>query len=291
MRVHGIGFLAVLVCAAVAQTPSSNSGSASIELAPRAPNEYDPLLDLPRLPDKKVTLIGGSVTRLDRVTDKLTVQPFGAKPKMEVAFDTRTRFINNGKLANARELKPGQRIYLDTMLNGTKVFAKTVWIDNGDSTGSGRGQVVSFDPDRGSLIVRDELSSEPMKFQTGTSTEVRRGEQVLTLSQLRPGTLVALTFGPNQAGIGGVHTISVLAEPGSAFSFFGRITFLDLSRHLLAIANEPDNKTYEIQLESLPPGTVRGLHPGSQVGISAVFDGNHYVARGIEPVRGIEPIR
>jgi hypothetical protein len=289
MRIAAIGVFSVLSCAVFAQKPSLSSGPASIELAPRAPSDYDLLLDLPRLPDKKVTLIGGSVTRLDRVTDKLTVQPFGDKRKMEVAFDTRTRFINNGKHVDARELKPGQRIYLDTMLNGTKVFAKTVWIDSGESTGSGRGQVVSFDPERASLTVRDELSSEPMKFQTGSSTVARRGDQVVPLSQLRPGTLIALSFGPNQAGAGAVRAISILAEPGSAFSFFGQITFLDLSRHVLAIANEPDNKTYEIQLESLPPSTLRGLHPGSRVGIAAVFDGDHYMARSIEPVRNIEP--
>ena len=288
MRVAAIIIIAVLMCAAT-QGSAAQTGSPAIEPAPKATATYDPLLDLPKLPDKKVTLIGGSVTRLDRVTDRLTVQPFGAKQKMEVAFDPRTRFIDNGQQVDARVLQPGQRIYLDTMLNGTKVFAKTVWIDNASSTGSARGQVVSFDPAKGALLLRDELSSASVKFQTGSGTVVRQGDRVLPLTQLQPGALVALSFGPNQAGTGEVHAISILAEPGSAFSFFGRITFLDLSRHMLAIANEPDRKTYEIQLESLPPGTLRGLHPGSQVGISAIFDGNHYVARSIEPVRDIEP--
>ena len=291
MRTAVIGFFTVLSCAAAAQSPASPTGPAAIELAPRPSPTYDPLLDLPKLPEKKITLIGGTVTRLDRVTDRLTVQPFGAKQKMEVAFDTRTRFINNGQPVDARALQPGQRIYLDTMLNGTKIFAKTVWIGNSNSTGSGRGQVISFDPGRGTLLVRDEISSEPVKFQTGSATVVRRGDQVLPMTQLRPGTLIALTFGPTQSGMGGVSTISILAEPGSAFSFFGRITYLDLSRHMLAIANEPDNKTYEIQLESLPPSSLRGVHPGSQVGISAVFNGDNYIARSIEAVHGIEPAR
>jgi len=286
MRILAIGLLTTLTCAAAAQAaPPAGPSSGSIDLAPKTTHEYDPLLDLPPLPGKKITLIGGSITRLDRVNDRLTVQPFGAKRAMNIAFDTRTRFISNGKAADARDLKPGQRIYVDTMLNETKVFAKTVWIDNGDSTGSGQGQVISFDPARGSLAVRDELSSESMQFQTGSSTVVRRGDQTVPLSELRSGTLVALTFGPNQAGSGGVRSVTILAEPGSVFSFFGNITFLDLSRHVLAIANDPDNKTYEIQLESLPGGSVRGLHPGSRVGISATFDGNAYVARSIEQVR------
>lgn len=279
----------MLTCAAAAQNPGSDPGSASIELAPKVPADYDPLLDPPKLPEKKVTLIGGALTRLDRVTDRLTVRPFGAKQKMEVAFDTRTRFIENGQTVDARALQLGQRIYLDTMLNGAKIFAKTVWIDNADSTGGVRGQLVSYDSLTRTILVRDEISSAPVKLQTGSSTVVRRGDQAVPLTELQPGTLVALTFAPNHTGVGEVHSISILAKPGAIFSFFGRITFLDLSRHMLAIANDPDSKTYEIQLESLPPGTLRGLHPGSQVGISAVFDGDRYVARSVEPVRGIEP--
>lgn len=289
MKIAAIGMFAVLTCAATAQTTASSPGSASIELAPKVPPEYDPLLDLPRLPEKKVTLIGGAVTRLDRVTDRLTVQPFGAKQKMEVAFDTRTRFIDNGRPVDARALQTGQRIYLDTMLNGTKIFAKTVWIGDPNSTGSARGQLVAYDSADGTMLVRDELSSVPIKLHTSPATVVRRGDQAVPPAELQPGALVALTFAPSRAGMGEVHSISILAKPGATFSFFGRITFIDLSRHMLAIANDPDSKTYEIQLESLPPGTLRDVHPGSQVGISAVFDGDRYVARSIEPVRGIEP--
>jgi len=79
-----------------------------------------------------------------------------------------------------------------------------------------------------------------------------------------------------------VREINILAQPGSSFSFFGKITYIDLSRRLIAIANDPDSKTYDIYLEALPTSVLRDVHQGSEVGISAVFDGSRYVARSIE---------
>ena len=57
---------------------------------------------------------------------------------------------------------------------------------------------------------------------------------------------------------------------------------IDLSRRLIAIANQPDSKTYDIYLEALPSSVLRDVRQGSEVGISAVFDGSRYVARSIE---------
>jgi len=78
-----------------------------------------------------------------------------------------------------------------------------------------------------------------------------------------------------------------LAQPGSSFSFFGKVTYVDLSRRLIAIANQPDSKTYDIYLEALPMSALRDVRQGSEVGISAVFDGSRYVARSIEVVPSI----
>src|SRR5438067_11637106 len=88
----------------------------------------DPLLDLPELPKGKVTLIGGTVKSLDEIMNKMTVQPFGSKQKMQVAFDTRTDFFQDGRPISYKSIREGQRVYLDTMLNGSTVFAKKIWI-------------------------------------------------------------------------------------------------------------------------------------------------------------------
>ena len=244
--------------------------------------DRDPLLDLPELPKKRVTLVGGTITKLDSVQDKLTVRPFGNGKQMHVDFDIRTNFLRNGVGAQARDLRQGDRIYLDTMLNGSRVFAKTIWIQAETPTGNGQGQILDYDTRAGLLTVRDELSQQPMRFRLTPTTVVKDGDQARTGNELPPGTLVALTFGPQQDRYGTVREIKVLAQPGTAYSFFGKITFLDLSGRMIAVDNNSDGKNYEIHLEGLPQGTLRDLRQGTEVGVSAVFDGTHYVARSIE---------
>ena len=141
---------------------------------------------------------------------------------------------------------------------------------------------MSYDPGAGTLTLRDELSAEPTKFHVDPSTIVRQDKETRSVADLKSGSLVSLTFGPQGREQGAVREINVLAQPGSSFSFFGKITYIDLSRRLIAIANQPDSKTYDIYLEALPSSVLRDVRQGSEVGISAVFDGSRYVARSIE---------
>ncbi|HEY7098247.1 MAG TPA: hypothetical protein VH437_16085 [Terriglobales bacterium] len=281
--------IALAVCVSAqtqpAPTPATNPPAAQTAAPdkPAAKPPYDPLLDFPPLPHDRVTLIGGTVTKLDQVQDKMTIQPFGSGKKMHVAFDVRTNFLRNGASAKQHDLRAGDRVYLDTMLNGTQVFAKTIWIQAASPTGEGEGQVVDYDGETQLLTVRDELSQQALRFKLTPSTVVKIGDQTRLVTDLKPGTLVSLTFGPQQDRYGTVREISVLALPGMSFSFFGRITFLDLSARIIAIDNNNDGKNYTIHFEGLPQGTLRGLRQGNEVGISAVFDGSQYVARSVQP--------
>ena len=279
-------FVLVVLCSlAYAQSESNPSAETANPVAAAKSQERDPLLDLPPLPHGKVSLLGGTITRLDRVQDHLTIQPFGGKQKINVAFDVRTRFFRDSQPATQRDLKVGERVYLDTMLNGTAIFAKSIWIDSNAAGGSGRGQIIAYEPQNGVLTLHDELSAQPVKFRLGPNTVVRQGAETRSLADLRAGALVSLSFGPEQGRAGMVREISILAQPGTQFSFFGRITYMDLSRKLIAVANESDNTTYEIYLGSLPPGGFRDVRQGAEVTVSAVFDGKHYVARNVEPAQ------
>src|SRR5579859_5951279 len=64
------------------------------------------LPDLPTLPKAKATLVGGTVAKMDRVRDQLTVQVLGGG-KMKVAFDTRTQIFHDGTEAAASDLHTG----------------------------------------------------------------------------------------------------------------------------------------------------------------------------------------
>jgi hypothetical protein len=151
--------------------------------APNAPpsvrrsGDYDPLLDLPPLKPKEVTLIGGVVISMDEVMNRMVLQPFGTKQKLRVHFDTRTHFYLEGKEITEREVKLGQRVYLDSMLNGDRVFARSIWIRTSAESGVGRGQIMDFDPGHKVVTVRDELSNQPVRMQLTPTTTVRKGSR------------------------------------------------------------------------------------------------------------------
>ncbi len=256
------------------QTPAPTSN-----LSPAARRESrDPLLDLPELPQGEVTLIGGTVTSLDEIMNRMVVQPFGSKQKMKVAFDTRTVFFQDGKAISYKDIREGQRIYVDTMLNGTTVFAKKIWIQISADNGIGRGQIVDYDPEHQTLTVRDELSNQPIKMNLTSTTMMKRGQEHASPADLVPGTLVSLSFGPQRE----LREVTLLAKPGTTFVFAGRITYLDLSRKIVAIDNQTDRTKYDVSIEAIAPSIARKLHEGEQVTISAVFDGNRYSARNVE---------
>jgi cold shock CspA family protein len=238
----------------------------------------DPLLDLPELPPGKVTLIGGTVTSLDEIMNRMLVQPFGSKQKVRVAFDTRTGFFQDGKTISYKDIREGQRIYLDTMLNGTTVFAKKIWIQTSADSGIGRGQVVNYDPGDHTLTVRDELSNQPVKMNFTSTTVMKNGQEHASPADLVPGALVSLSFGPKRE----LREVTLLAKPGSTFAFAGRITYLDVSRKVIAIDNQTDRTKYDVSIEAIAPSIVRQLHEGDVVRVSAVFDGSRYSARNVE---------
>jgi len=238
----------------------------------------DPLLDLPELPNNKVTLIGGTVKSLDEVMNKMVVVPFGSKQSVPVSFDTRTDFFQDGKPISYRTIREGQRVYLDTMLNGTIVFAKKIWIQSSADSGVGRGQVVAYSPERQILTIREELSDQPIKMQLSPTTILKRGQEAAAPADLVPGTLVSISFGPQRE----LREVDLLARPGSTFVFQGRITYLDMSRRLIAIDNRSDNKKYDISVRAIAPSILRQLREGSEVSVSAVFDGRRYDARTLE---------
>jgi len=272
-------FFAVMATACQAQNQQGFSGNTPQAQTPAAQREnYDPLLDLPPLPNNKITLIGGTVSGLDEVMNHMIFQPFGEKKKMHVSFDTRTRFYRDGKAISYREIKQGQRVYLDTMLNGNKVFAKSIWIQSAADSGVGRGQIVSFDSQRSTLTVRDELSSQAIKMQITPATVIRSGERTTTTADLVPGTLVSLSFGP----LGELREVMLSAKPGSQFTFAGRVSYLDLSRKLIAVDNSSDKLKYDISIEAIAPNILRQIHEGDHVAVVAVFDGSRYDARRID---------
>jgi hypothetical protein len=218
------------------------------------------------------------VVRLDEVMNHMVFQPFGTKQKIQVHFDTRTHFYLDGKPITEREVKQGQRIYLDTQLNGDRVFAKTIWIRSSAESGVGRGQITDFDAGHKVVTVRDELSNQPLKLQLAPNAIIRKGNQTGSESDLVQGALVSIEFGAQRE----LRAITVLASPGSKFAFAGRVTFVDLSQKMIAIDNRSDGKKYDVSMEAIAPNVLRQIREGEDISVSTVFDGTRYSASSVD---------
>lgn len=237
------------------------------------------LPDLPSLPHAKASLIGGTIQRVDRVRDQLTLQIFGGG-KMKILFDTRTHIYSGNVLGSAPDLRPGSRVYVDTILDGSTVFARNIRLATNASGGKSQGVVTSYRADKNELVLRDLLSPEPVRLRLTSRTQVLLGGHAASSSQLVPGTLVEVDF-TSQKDIRDAQQVSILAVPGTSFTFGGMVVSLDLHLGLLVLTSSTDRKTYEIYLDPSAIAVDDRLHPGVDITAVANFDGMRYVARSL----------
>jgi hypothetical protein len=236
------------------------------------------LSDPTPLPRANASLIGGTVEKLDRVRDRLTLRVFGGG-KMTFAFDPRTHIYLGSATASASDLHQGDRVSVDTQLDGSVVFAKTIRIHSKTPAGESQGAVVSYRGDE--LVLRDVLSPRPLKIRLTSQTKLVKGDHVASAADIVPGTLVAVKFGPQRNGSDTASEVSVLAVPGASFAFSGRITALDMRLGLLILNSSTDRKTYEVYFDPSVPGVDGNLREGDDVMVVTRFDGNRYVARSV----------
>jgi len=280
IRVIAVLLVAGLAWAQTSPQPNNSNASKPNPEAEKERSRYDPLLDLPPLPPGKLTLMGGTVGKVNPITNRLELRDFGGG-QTNIVFDQRTKILRNGMPARVKDIQPGHRVYVDTMLNGNQIFAKTIRLETTTDQGDARGQVVSVDAAHGMLKLREEVAPEPFQFRLTPQTAIMLKGRRANASEVLPGALVKINFA---AGANGslVREIEVLANPGETFTFVGKITFLDLRLKRFAIANQSDHETYDITLDRVSRGQTRGLKVGSDTVVKAVFDGKNYQAQSIE---------
>lgn len=275
--------------AAMVSPPSAGSiQPANIQPGQPAPDEKanetaivaDPaslIPDLPALPPNKATLVGGKLEKLDRVRDEVTVHVFGGG-RVKVFFDPRTKVYRGQKEVTIADLKQGERIYLDTMLDGDTVFARNIRLSPAAAQGQSQGILLKHDNDE--LTVRDGLAPTSVRIHLTPATRILfEGRQVDT-SKLRPGSLISVDFDSQGNGHDTAREISILALPGARYTFVGQVVHLDLRAGLLVLNSSIDHKTYEIHLnpQSTPDDN---LQAGAKVTIIANFEDSRYVARSV----------
>jgi hypothetical protein len=283
------------VVSAPAMAPSSSSANPSSAtpavvtptgITPVTPDDaetaMDPaslLPDLPALPRTRASLIGGTIQKVDRIRDQVTIQIFGGG-KMKVFFDPRTQLLAGNTQGSALDLRPGDHVYIDTILEGSTIFARDIRLASHVTGGTSQGVVISYRAGDSELVLRDRLSPEPVKLHFTPRTQIVQDGHAAFASQLVPGTLVDVNF-VAQKNNREVQQVSILAVPGTDFTFAGQVASLDLHLGLLVIVSANDHKTYEIYLDpSVVPVDDR-LHIGADVSSVANFDGKRYVARSL----------
>jgi hypothetical protein len=253
-------------------TPVTTTDRADIELDPASL-----LPDLPALPRAKASLIGGTIQKVDRIRDQLTVQVFGGG-KMKLAFDPRTHIYQGSMPGSALDLRPGDRVYVDTILDGSTIFARNIRLAKAAAGGMSQGVVMSYRAEKNELIVRDLLSPDPVKLHLTPNTQIVENGRAAFARQLVPGTLVEVSFAA-QKNDRDAQQVSILAVPGADFTFAGQVTLLDLRIGLLVLTSATDHKSYEIYLDPSVITFDERLHPGADVTTVANFNGSRYVAR------------
>lgn len=233
--------------------------------------------ELPSLPHNKATLIGGTLERLDRVRDEATLRIFGGG-RMNVLFDPRTHVYRGQKEVNITDLKQGERIYVDTILDGNKIFAKNIRLR--PEAASGQSQGIVLKSRQNELEIRDALSPSGVTIRLSPNTQFMRNGRVVPASTLLPGSLISVQFDSQGNGHDVARQISILALPGTRYTFVGQVVHLDLRSGLLVLNSSIDHKTYEIYLN---PQTTPddNLQTGTNVTIIANFENARYVARNI----------
>jgi hypothetical protein len=259
--------------------PPSDPKSTSEDARAAVSDPASLLPDLPSLPKGKATLVGGTIQKLDRVQDRLTLQVFGGD-KLKVLFDTRTRIYQDGLLASAADLREGDRVYVDTMLDGSAVFARNISIRKSASLGESHGVVLRYSSGKGELVMRDALSPQAVKVRVTPATKITQGDRTVSPATLSAGTLIAVKFGSESNGRDVAREVSILAVPGASFTFQGQVTALDLRTGLLVVTSPSDRKSYEIYLDPAVP-LDSALREGVTVSVKTKFDGSRYVARSL----------
>jgi hypothetical protein len=263
-------------------SPQTDEPRTVLNTNPADPNANDPLLEPPPLPKTKPTLIGGTAARVDHIRNLLTIQPFGGGQKIKVFVDERSHIYRNGEETTVLGIRKGDRVYVDTMLDGSRVFAKNVRVETQTGVAEVRGQVTAVNHDKGTVTVRDELSTQPVTFAVGSSTQYSAYKGSANSNDLQPGSLVDVQFAPGKDKHDLAQEVILLAKPGDTYVFSGVVTNIDLRSSTLALENRSDDETYELHFDQSAVNDKSKLKVGSEVTAHVVFNGKQYNANDLQ---------
>jgi hypothetical protein len=277
---------AVLAGAALLQMPIAQGQVPAAQSSLKSVSASGDVPGLPAPPRGKSTILGGEIRTIDPVRDELTLKVYGQRP-IKILFDERSQIYRDGKRVPLHDLGPADHASVQTLLDGTNVYALSIHILSQSPEGEYQGRVVNFDISTNELTMSSTMFREPLKLMVPAGTPVARvGQDAYVAAQrglgdLVRGALISVTFTSDKQSRGVANHISVLATPGSAFVFVGDVASLDMHTGMLSLVDPRDEKAYQVSFNpsALPVGS--SLHPGDHIMVDADFDGSGYVASTI----------
>jgi len=271
--------LGLLIAPASAAVRDSRPG---LRPADGSASSVDALPQLPPIPRKESTVLGGEIRNIDPVRDQFTLRVIGEHP-LKVLYDERTQLYRDGVRVPLEDLKPENRASVQTMLLGSQVFAVSIHILSKAPEGECQGRVLGYDAATGVLMIRSPLSPSPIRLVVARNTAIASEGQESEnsggsdASSLVPGTLIAIRFSADGFGRSVADSISILAVPGSDFAFEGKISSLDLATGLMVLVDAKDGRSYRLSFDP-SSAAAQALRLGDVVSVTAKFDGSRYDA-------------
>jgi len=286
-RISAALVLLGFIMAQVFETGASSQQLPSPKPVSGSEKSENALPPLPPVPRKESTVLGGEIRNVDPVRDQFLLKIIGEHP-LKILYDERTQLYRDGVRIPLEDLQPENRASVQTMLEGSQVFAVSIHILSKAPEGECQGRVLGFDPGTGALTIRSPLSPSPIKLIVAQNTLIARAGQGSFssahsgASDLVAGALISIRFKADSYGRSVADSISVLAEPGSDFAFEGKISSLDLASGQMVLADSKDGKSYQLFFD---PSILaaQNLHTGDAVSVTAKFDGSRYDATQISP--------
>jgi hypothetical protein len=241
---------------------------------------------LPNAPKGKSTIIGGEIRALDPILDQFTLKVFGQK-SVNILFDARTQIFRDGMKIKLADLRLGEHASVQTILDGTRVFAISIHMLSKTPEGEAQGHIQSYDSGTQVLVLRSAMSRDPIRLLVGANTTVsREGQLAFTSAQsgrsdLVNGALISAKFQSDKTGKAVANQIVILAVPGTAFVFSGELTYFDIPSGSLVVLDPRDDNSYSIVFDAARFPASQSLRRGQHVRVSASFDGSRYVASEI----------
>lgn len=286
VRVFVIVMLAGMAIAPLAVAGAQSNDPTDSHPAAKAEDSTGDLPPLPTLPRGKSTVMGGEIRKVDPVLDQLTLKAYGEKP-IKIFFDERTQVFRDGKKIPLIDLQPVEHAAVQTVLDGTAIFALSIHELSRSPEGDYQGKVTNFNPGSGELTLAGVVSGQSLKILVTAGTQIaRQGQSAFSSagsgqSDLVRGALISVKFQSDTRGRGVASAIAVLAIPGSTFVFSGSLASFDMHAGLLVLADPRDSNNYPISFDPARFPVSQNFHPGEPLRVTANFDGTRYVASDI----------